>query len=508
MDSTALKYKQLHKAILFCAIAFLLFRSMNFGGRSVDFYYMLADGQWILNHGRLPSTNVFSYIPGQKLILQQWAYCVLSAWLVKTFGNLLGTFLLVGCSTTIFTIGFVWFFREQGLPWSMAFLLTAGLEGLNGYHGVRPELLTLGFLMMEISAIERSLRTKQFRWLWFVPLTMALEMAFHGSMWPMHVLVLLPYLFPKQLFPHQVLNHVSVRSLPWKWGLFVLVSSVLALWNPYGLDGILYIFRSMRFLRVHGGYIVELHPIHFPDHLYLLSLVFHPFFRWVYGLIFTVILLTAFWKEGKRVRVSDLCILLGLLALSVTRVRQIIWMDIVFAILLSYAFFHVCEWVRNKHIRMNPKSLRNLWILCGLVFLVFTPFQNQTKAIFQPKDESITPVKAVQYLDRHEGNKILCFHDYGSFLQWKGYEVSCDSRPECYSKAIVGKPVAEDLIHLFYEQDLTEEEYRKTMKQYQGDYVLCRDRVNAFLYYLKQDKSYRQVVKGNGYLLFVRVDDK
>lgn len=150
--------------------------------------------------------------------------------------------------------------------------------------------------------------------------------------------------------------------------------------------------------------------------------------------------------------------------------------------------------------------MRNLWILCGLVFLVAAPFQGQTKTIFQPQDAPITPVKAVQYLDRHTGNKVLCLHDPGSFLQWKGYLVSCDSRPECYSKTIGGKPVAEDLIHLFYGQDLTESEYKRTMKQYQGDYVLCSSRVNTFLFYLKQDKSYKQVVKGNGYLLFERKD--
>ena len=68
--------------------------------------------------------------------------------------------------------------------------------------------------------------------------------------------------------------------------------------------------------------------------------------------------------------------------------------------------------------------------------------------------------------------------------------------------------MAEDLIHLFYDEDLTEEEYQQTMKRYQGDYVLCKSRVNAFLSYLKQDQSYRQVVKGNGYLLFERVDNQ
>lgn len=503
MDSHTLKQKKLCSALFVLAIlSILVLQSMNTGGPSVDYYYMLEDGAYLLDHG-IPRTNIFTYIPGQKLVLQQWAYCALASLLVQTFGGPLGAIFLTGLSTVLFVLGLIWFLTERKMPVVIALGLSVLLELLDPYHGVRPELLTLGLLFFELGAIEHVLRTKRKAMLFVLPLVTVLEMNFHGSMWIMHFLVLLPYLFPMK---GRTIGAVRIRSLPWKAGLFAVGSMTISIFlNPYGVDGILYLFRSMRFLKTYGFYIRELQPVHFPETLTPEVFLFHPFFRWIYAMAGFLILTTVRIAKKKTVLFSDLCLCFGLLVLSITKVRQTVWIDPVDAILLLWIYYLV----RPKIHKIRWKLWSRIFLLCAVAAITCCPSVLQrAKAIFSPPDSTITPVKAVAYMDKQEKKTVLCDHDPGSFLQYKDYLVSIDSRPECYSQTIGGKPVCEDLLRLFYMEHFSvvpSKYYQKTMQKYWADYVLTLNRNSIFLEYLKQDPNYRMVLTGKDYLLFEHI---
>ena len=140
--------------------------------------------------------------------------------------------------------------------------------------------------------------------------------------------------------------------------------------------------------------------------------------------------------------------------------------------------------------------------------LVTNTYTTNLNATFHPKDSVITPTKAVRWLNAHGKSEasILCCHDFGSYLQYKGFRIAMDSRPECYSKAIGGRSVAENIVPLYdmksYHIRNADAYYHKITTLYRADYAIAYDRNDLFSYLIKNDPNYHAVVKGKGYILY------
>jgi len=178
---------------LVTVLSFLYFCTNIFGAPvDIDMYYIIRNGQDMLKYG-IQHENIWSYIPGQKIIIQQWLYCIIMGGMYKTFGGC-GIYAIACITMTLFVLSSVWFFREIGFGGYSAIVVTGISYIAFNYNGVRPELLTCMLVTLQCAAVERYLNTKHKRWLYVMPLTVLAEINLHGALWPIHFIMFIPYL--------------------------------------------------------------------------------------------------------------------------------------------------------------------------------------------------------------------------------------------------------------------------------------------------------------------------
>lgn len=124
--------------ILFCTVWFIL-QGIK-GMVDTDVFYIISTGNYILSHG-IPHTNPFITTPGMPIVIQNWAYCTMIAWVRQSFGTA-GLFIL----TVLMIAGVYLVVRNLVVktvtdPW-VRLLCAVILTNLFGYLNLRPEILT------------------------------------------------------------------------------------------------------------------------------------------------------------------------------------------------------------------------------------------------------------------------------------------------------------------------------------------------------------------------------
>jgi len=489
---------------LVTVLSFLYFCTNIFGAPvDIDMYYIIRNGQDMLKYG-IQHENIWSYIPGQKIIIQQWLYCIIMGGMYKTFGGC-GIYAIACITMTLFVLSSVWFFREIGFGGYSAIVVTGISYIAFNYNGVRPELLTCMLVTLQCAAVERYLNTKHKRWLYVMPLTVLAEINLHGALWPIHFIMFIPYLLflPEKL--KKYFPKIKNRNVCIKDSVIPVILSVTALFiNPYGVDGITYIIKSSKALEDYGKMISELNATS-------LTVSAIPFIILIWFIVILVM--------SEDYDLQSFFIIAGITLLMFLKVRNL-------GFIFPMLFYNIYETEKVWHNRTEGKVhilkkgfLRLGCILLGICifFFIIVGYALRARSIMlsftNPSDAIVSPVKAVKWIEKNDSRKsesisILCDHNDGPYLEFKGYKVSSDSRPEIWTKAINGKhDIKEDLLCLMYPMQYYEkrnypELYSKLIKKYKADYV-CSDAFNSlFDYMMIENPDYELVVKGKGYTLF------
>ena len=225
--------------ILFCTVWFIL-QGIK-GMVDTDVFYIISTGNYILSHG-IPHTNPFVTTPGMPIVIQNWAYCAMIAWVRQSFGTA-GLFIL-----TVLMIAGVYLVVRSPVaktvtdPW-VRLICTVILTNMFGYLNLRPEILTFLLIILELYGIEKYRQTNKRVYLGMIPVTMLVEVNFHASYWIMHLIVLLPYLVK---FPYKHVTQTCMTGKMRRTLIFAATLSMLVLpANPYGLENMTYVFDAM-----------------------------------------------------------------------------------------------------------------------------------------------------------------------------------------------------------------------------------------------------------------------
>jgi hypothetical protein len=205
-----------------------------------DLFFMSATGREILQNG-IPYTNVWSMDHSAEFVAQQWLYCVIIA-LLEPLG-IWSLKLLVLITILILSV-LIWKLMViRGCNNRMVYGLTmTGIALTCGYlYSARPESITIILLLLEAYGLEKYRATSKYGWLSLLPVTMVLEMNLHASMWIMHFGVVLIYMLPSGF------SVIKKDYMLKQWkpvSIFTLLSIGCMFINPYGSDGVMYLFRS------------------------------------------------------------------------------------------------------------------------------------------------------------------------------------------------------------------------------------------------------------------------
>lgn len=456
------------------------------GYMDTDNYFILAEGRDILENG-IKYTNSFTVVDGLDIVVQQWSWCVLIYWIYSILGNL-GLILVCIAETVIIGVLLFLLGRIKKVDSStLLILVSVFLYLFSEFISTRPNAITIILLLLQLLILEKCKCSNNKYAGILIPLSMMvimlLEINIHASMWIFHFLFLLPYVFPPiknfaTNFKKRRYNNVPflVSFLPMIGVLFV---------NPYGVDGILYLFRAYG-NELNSIGIAELQRVEITSltgAMLVISLLFY---------------IGAYMVKKKPISAETFYLFIGTFILGCMCYRNYYYACIGFFMLL-------CDFLKGKdhgtiHDFINKQTKPVMLIAaCGLTFCVW--YAVDTGA-HQEIDWEGEPIKAAEYLDNNATSDATVYTEFnnGAYMEWKGYKVYIDARPELFMKEINGKEdILSEFLGVYYDLDL--KMYQDFVSKYGFDYYLVEE-ASLMDAYLQCDKNCNLVVEGEGYRMY------
>jgi hypothetical protein len=147
-----------------------------------DTGWHVRTGEWIMSHGRVPHTDLFSFTKtGQKWFAWEWLWDVVFAWLHQHWG--MAAVVVASALAIALTSALVFrlTFRKCGNPLiAIAFTFLA-VASSSIHFLARPHLFTLLFTVVFYTILERSRENRGARLLWWLPALTVLWSNLHGG---------------------------------------------------------------------------------------------------------------------------------------------------------------------------------------------------------------------------------------------------------------------------------------------------------------------------------------
>ena len=435
-----------------------------------DTGWHVRTGEWILSHGRVPDTDLFSFTKtGQPWFAWEWLWDVIFAWLHQRWGMaavVIGSLLAISLTSALL---FRLASRKCGHPLIAVAVTFLAVAGSSIHFLARPHLFTLLFIVVFYTLLERVREDGRTRLLWWLPLLTVLWTNLHGG-WFVGVVLTGIYAVGELaggLFDAQPGAWIPAARRAGPYAATALLCLAASLAGPYTYHLHVHIFEYLTdsFQREH---IMEMLPISFQN----------PAARY-----FEILLLgggaAALWHL-RRKRFTECLLLLLFAHLGLIASRNIPIYGIVAAPVVALA---VAEWMGKLSeapvaawLRRAARSVSGLGsslaemdgiprthvVSAAAIVLVTAIFYAPApppafRAAFDAKS---FPAKALASLGSPgTQGRIFTYDQWGDFLIYNLYprsQVFIDGRSDFYGSRFVGKYL--DIVNVKYtwQRDLNE----------------------------------------------------
>lgn len=401
---------------LFMAICIFNHAWKYMGAIDTDNYFQLAHAKALLESGFI-KTDPLSMHEGLSFLIPQWLTALMIYGLYLAGGTYLAGLVFHLVSIAIFVSCYK-LARMHADKGSSLLVLSVFIPlYFRRIYSTRPHVISLLLLVIELILLEQYFRDRDVRHLLPLPLLSVLCINFHNSLWPMLFIVMLPFL--AELF---VASGFSViKTVRKHMGMFLISMLMIAsgFLNPYGLDGILYIFRSMKSIQPAIPRVMELNVSAINNRGGIAILV-----------LFLLILLSISAGSSKKVTIRHTLLAGGMMMMAMFNNRNFNQASICLIPI-------VCNLLNGIDMKEEdvPKDLFTSSKMIPFIIAVAIAAASITAPV---KDMSLDPwEKAVSYLDDHYTKDIRIFNtmNQGSMLEFYGYKPYIDTRLEVYGKA-------------------------------------------------------------------------
>ncbi len=390
-----------------------------------DMYFEIVSGRDILNG----NFYTVSHLNGFPIVIQQWLYAVCLA-LADKLGTIgLMSFVLIqdiilGVLSSIFI-----YEKSKNRPNAKRNAIIGSFFAIIFCHeymiNVRPQIITMILIVAELILLEKYkkshtiIKERNVSYLIFIIPLLIIAANFHQAVFLYHILVLAPYYIEVSNIKRRVKTTNSFKSwtwlIDWKVVFFTPIYLVCSLCTPYGLDGVLYVIRTLMSDVYKIIPIAEIKPIEIFSYtgLKLLVLV-------VIGVIYLV------YQYKKYDHIVDhhtlfFTFLIFLLALS--NMRH-----------MSISFIAVMFILANVDLTILKKPFVYLILALGCFGISLVVLNN-----FQWQAETYTNVANV--IEDHNAKIFNSAVDVGGWLEYNDYtNIYMDSRCEAFYDKISGEP--------------------------------------------------------------------
>jgi hypothetical protein len=405
--------------------ALLLPVCMGWGLRDPDPYWQIVAGEWMLDHHRIPTWDLFSYtMPGAPSTTQEWGAEIIVAMVYRLAGW--SGLVFLAAAILAVTLAYVARFLLRRMEPLHAVTLTclAGammfpLSMARPHAMVWPLVAIWVATLVEVAEARRSPP-------WWLLAAICLWTNLHGS-FIFGLALIFPFALESLMGARQWVSPADYRRLVARWALFSLAALLCVLVNPAGFHALLFPFHMLSMKTV----LATITEWRSPD------------FEQPQGLTIWLLALLALAFSGRfRLPWIRTALLLGLLYMSLQHQRNIPLLALISPFILAGPLAaqrgpvtpdnNVLD--RLFHALTPPASwwsaatgVVGSFIVAGLILRAN-----------HPEPTHYSPVRAVDALVA-SGSKgpILNDYNFGGYLIFRGIPVFIDSRADMYGEKFV-----------------------------------------------------------------------
>ena len=464
-----------------------------------DTFFLAAAGRYIVENGEIPTVNPFVIHENFGIVIQQWGFDVIIYSMYNAMGNFgLVLYILITFGLFLFVLWkYIGLYTEKPIVKAMAGMLAAGI--FLRFAVARPTTLTVILLFSYLFFLEKYYRTKKWQWLIALPVISLIQINVHSSMWVMLFVYSLPFFVPAYI-PKRGEWKSGIQDW-WNKHKLVFVATcaalVCGLANPYGLNGILYLFNSYGSAK--GANISEMMaPTPF-------SIIWWPCaISAVLVIAYFAMNIKKLTKENTSLNiVAKVCMAAGATIMSFMHIRNK-WFLIIGVLPIVIFFLEKLPPLPFEKNEENPKArtIAVSALTCIAIALSVFMFATHSYSTSTTVDSNYSPINALEYLETKNKDNVVLYTEFnnGAFFEWNRYKIYIDARPELYDKKINGqKEVMKEWLSVVNGTA----DYEQFLNDYNFTHLVVD---NKPLYdYLNTRDDYQVVVEGNGYFLFEHV---
>lgn len=479
------KYRMFFILLLFLP-CLLIKRSLN-----SDIWFLLNSGRYVMEHG-IPYMEPFTIHSGMEFIMQQWlsalifwvSYSSFGVWglnAVVTLCYLLTVYffykLCMQVSKNNFFISFVvsFFFNS-----TIQFFITQ-----------RPFIFSALLLVVELYVIERHLSDiSNDKYIYILPVLSLLLINLQAAMWPMLLIVLVPYIINSFSFRIKTFQNQGYPKKHLMINVFLMI--IIAFLNPYGIGSVTYLYNSYGYQEI-SKLVIEMLP---PNINNIIGVM-------IYAVIFVVVSLYLIYRKGTtKIRYTLLTIGTAYMTLSSQRN---------FSFFLICGLFPLAFYFKDFSFpQTKQENTRKIFvlrkILIGLIVLAL--FVLGFKMAFS--DKSINRDyellnNAVDFVINENNGETVLYTGYndGGLAEYKGLATYIDPRAEVFVKKNNKK---EDIMKEYYLLQTGSLYYKDFVDKYRFTHLIVTEQDILFAY-LKHDNDYKVVYSNEKYDLYKRINN-
>lgn len=453
-----------------------------------DAWFLITTGKHIIETGEVTTINPFVIHEGFSIIIQQWVVDILNYIVYDNFGTK-GMFvwaILFLVVSNILLFKYLSYYTDNVKLRSWIMVLSSFL--LFSFANTRPTSFSLPILLTELIILEEYDNNKKSNLIWLIPVLSLVLINCHAALWLFIFVLMMPYIVPGlNLF--RKLDNVKEHLKEYKKLLLVMIPSFLVgFLNPNGLRGILYIYYSYSEASAEG-IIAELKAASVMD------------FIGCCVIVSAIIIAFYIYKNRENLNWKNIYLALGTYLLAAKHSRNVWFIILGIAPLVALLFKDVIkDTVKVKYKENEYKMLSIVYTLAIVVaFIIINP------AIpYDEVDTNSVPVSAADYLDKLPEDKkddIILFTGFnnGAYMEWRGYKVYMDARPELFQEKVNGK---EDIYSEYLEVYNGEVDYKAFIDKYKFTHIIV-DKEGSLKTYLQYSDEYEEVIHiEEQYILF------
>lgn len=455
-------------------------------GLDNDTWFLLNSGRYVMNNG-IPNIEPFSIHENMQFVMQQWMTDVIF-W--NTYDKLGqdGLFIIITiCYSIIIFLMYKLTMKVSGENFFVSYSITMLSNILvYTYMVARPTIFTLVIVMIELNVLENFAIDGNSKVLYILPFLSVIMINLHAALWPILFILIMPYIIDSLRFKIGFLSNEGYNN---KYLLLAVAAMFfLAFINPYGIDAMTYLLRSVGYPYMKK--IIELQHPYINDVAGAL----------IYAYIAIIISVYIFYKKGTS-KIRYILLTVGTIYMVLTSIRNITYFAVCSLFSLSY---YLKDYKINAKVKFK-NSNKNLRIVLGLVILILLIVFNYINKINRKENPGFVDLNnTIDYiLEKEDVSKVTLYTGFndGSLVQFRGIKSYIDPRAEVYFKRHNKK---EDIFNEYFDLIYGKVYYKDVLEKYNFTHLILR-KGELLDVYLMEDDNYELIYENDKYDLFRKV---